>query len=215
LYVLDIDDTLYLERDYVRSGFAAVGRWLAQNCQVHGFSDRAWELFAAGVRGNVFDRALRELHLYDGSLVKRLVRIYRQHEPDIALAPDAAAFLERHPPGDLAVITDGPSNSQWAKIRALGIEGVVGRIVVTEDWGKEFAKPHPRAYLRVQGERPPEQCVFIGDNPVKDFDAPGRLGWAPSIRVRRPRSLHYKVATPHICREVPSLDAEHCRWSGP
>ena len=27
LVVLDIDDTLYLERDYVRSGFAAVGTW--------------------------------------------------------------------------------------------------------------------------------------------------------------------------------------------
>ena len=25
--VFDIDDTLYLERDYVRSGFGAAGRW--------------------------------------------------------------------------------------------------------------------------------------------------------------------------------------------
>ena len=25
----DLDDTLYLERDFVRSGFAAVGAWLA------------------------------------------------------------------------------------------------------------------------------------------------------------------------------------------
>jgi len=55
LYVLDIDDTLYLERDYVRSGFCAVGRWLAEHQNVEDFFERAWALFEAGARGNIFD----------------------------------------------------------------------------------------------------------------------------------------------------------------
>jgi hypothetical protein len=35
--VFDIDDTLYLERDYVRSGFEAVGRWAVKWIQIEDF----------------------------------------------------------------------------------------------------------------------------------------------------------------------------------
>src|SRR5690606_41459193 len=45
------DDTLYLERDYVRSGFHAVGEHLRRTHGVDGFSRRAWELFESGHRG--------------------------------------------------------------------------------------------------------------------------------------------------------------------
>jgi putative hydrolase of the HAD superfamily len=38
--VFDVDDTLYLERDYVRSGFDSVGAWLQRDSGVVGFSDR-------------------------------------------------------------------------------------------------------------------------------------------------------------------------------
>ena len=33
----DLDDTLYLERDYVRSGFWAVGRWIESHVAVTDF----------------------------------------------------------------------------------------------------------------------------------------------------------------------------------
>ena len=34
--VFDLDDTLYLERDFVRSGFAAVDRWVSDRFAISG-----------------------------------------------------------------------------------------------------------------------------------------------------------------------------------
>ena len=55
-YIFDIDDTLYLERDYVRSGFDAVGRALSDER----FGAYCWDLFCHGVRGNTFELALQK-----------------------------------------------------------------------------------------------------------------------------------------------------------
>ena len=46
--VFDVDDTLYLERDYVRSGFHAVATWAEETLDVTGVFDTAWGLFLAG-----------------------------------------------------------------------------------------------------------------------------------------------------------------------
>ena len=122
LIVLDLDDTLYLERDYVRSGFHAVGKWIFEEVGIRGVFQDAWRLFEDGVRGNIFDRVLENHGIKDGRLVQRLVGLYRSHEPKIKMLPDAEAFLESQRRGSLALITDGPSESQWAKIRALKLE---------------------------------------------------------------------------------------------
>ena len=45
LFVLDLDDTLYLEWDYVRSGFLAVDRWLSHHLGLKCFFESACELF--------------------------------------------------------------------------------------------------------------------------------------------------------------------------
>src|SRR3546814_902485 len=98
--VLDLDDTLYLERDYVRSGFKAVEQWLALERAAAGFSDTCWRLFEGGHRGDIFDQGLLELGLDShAELVAQLVTVYREHHPDIALQPDARRFLEASRPG--------------------------------------------------------------------------------------------------------------------
>ena len=38
VFVFDIDDTLYLERDYVHSGFQAVGAWFQQEFEIDKFA---------------------------------------------------------------------------------------------------------------------------------------------------------------------------------
>jgi len=206
LYVLDIDDTIYLERDYVRSGFCVVGRWLAENQNIEDFFEYAWGLFESGVRGNVFDMVLEEMGIYDKQLVINLVDLYRRHNPKISLSPDAINFLKRHEKRDLAIISDGYSCTQWAKIRALNLEQFIDKIIVTDDWGKEFWKPNSRGYIEVQGHADPRECIYIGDNPQKDFIAPRQLDWAPSIRIRRKLSLHYELDTPDIYCEISTLD---------
>ena len=80
--VLDMDDTLFLERDYVLSGFAAVDAVVAKEHGLKGFSECAWRLFCAGLRGRIFDEALKEMGVeLQSASVAELVVVYRSHLP--------------------------------------------------------------------------------------------------------------------------------------
>ncbi len=194
--VLDLDDTLYLERDYVRSGFRAVDAWLADSRGIEGFFDEAWSLFEAGVRGRIFNETLDSLGLaWDDRLIETLVAVYREHEPDIALLPDARRFLEQTASIPFrALLTDGPVESQVRKVRALGLESVLSPVVYTWAWGREYGKPHERGFRYIEEFTgcSGRDCMYVADNPKKDFVAPKRLGWR-TVRVRRPGSLHFGV----------------------
>jgi putative hydrolase of the HAD superfamily len=191
--VFDLDDTLYLERDFVRSGFAAVGAWLAAHHGVCDFQAHAWELFLAGGRGDVFDRALPMVGLEPRpALVRRLVDVYREHLPAIRLEPAAPQLLAALSGRcRLALLTDGYHDTQRRKIAALGLEDWCDPVVCTDQWGRAHWKPSPRGFLHIQRafETAPERCIYVGDNPAKDFRAPKALGWR-TLRVRHPQGEH-------------------------
>lgn len=193
LVVFDIDDTLYLERDYVRSGFAAVQQ-AAVGRVPDDFARRAWREFEAGRRGDVFDRVLAD-RSNDAQLVRELVELYRNHVPAIELLPDAREAMERATERSwVGVVTDGPGASQRAKATALGLDARTRAIVFTEELGRGFGKPHPRAFMeleRVSGVSG-DRAVYVADNPAKDFGGPRSLGWR-TIRVRRSASLHAAI----------------------
>jgi putative hydrolase of the HAD superfamily len=208
LYVFDLDDTLYLERDFVYSGYRAVDQFLHSQDFSTNFFEFAWQHFLAQDSHNIISRFINEMigEIPDKVLFeKRLIEIYRNHQPVISLCSDAIEFLNKYKPESLALITDGYSQTQWNKIDALGIRTKIGKIVVTDDWGKEFWKPHHQAFHFVSQEYLSKDCVYIGDNPEKDFQAPQELNWSTSIRIRRSDSLHYKIVTPTCCREIISL----------
>jgi len=193
--ILDLDDTLYLERDYVRSGFDAVGRYVAEACGVQDFGERCWALFESGVRGVTFNRALGEAGLSGSIDCGALVDMYRTHTPSLRLQDDAAQFL-RDWPSDrpLGLITDGPVPSQSAKIAALGLQVRLSPIVISDEFGTEFRKPHDRPFQTVEKALglAPDQLTYIADNPIKDFIAPRRRGWG-TVRIRRPEGEHHDV----------------------
>ena len=209
--MLDVDDTIYLERDYVRSGFESVGRHLAKFHQVVGVAETLWSGFELGVRHNAFDLALEHHGVDpDPTLVGELVELYRTHRPTIEPLPDASRFLERLLTAGIrgAAITDGPARSQLAKVEALGLADVLDPIVVTEQLGPGNAKPAPLPYVTVEEAHhaQPGECWYLADNPAKDFVTPIERGWT-SVRVRRDGALHSDVETPLGVVEVPSLDA--------
>jgi putative hydrolase of the HAD superfamily len=206
--VLDIDDTLYLERDYVRSGFDVVGRLVSERLGVDGLADTLWAGFLDGVRGDAFDKAL-ELHglHVDAALVAELVHAYRSHRPCIRLLPDAVRLLDRLDGRRVGAITDGPVDSQRAKVDALGLTARLDPLVVTGELGPGRGKPHPAAFEvveRVTGATGAE-LVYVADNPAKDFITPLQRGWR-AVRVRRPGSLHEPVGTPDGVGQICSLD---------
>ena len=210
LVVLDIDDTLYLERDYVRSGFQAVGAWARTELGVDDLGERAWAAFEAGVRRTIFDDALAAAGVEPTpDLVPRLVEVYRAHTPAIEMLPDARAWLDALAPGDVAVavVTDGPLASQQAKAEALALTRWADLVVFTESLGPGHGKPHPAAFEHLERELGlrGEQCAYVADNPGKDFVAPRSLGWR-TVRVRRPGGLHAEVPSgDDVDAEITSL----------
>ncbi len=199
--VFDLDDTLVSERDYVISGFAAVGVWVEARFGVAGFGGRALRHFEAGRRGDIFDLALRESGLEaDLAVVRDLVHVYRDHTPAIELLEDARWWLEhgRSPDVALALITDGAQLSQQRKVAALGLAPVFEPIVYTDAFGRAGWKPNPTAFQAVMAHYPGVAAAaftYVGDNPSKDFVAPNALGWR-TVRVSRPGGEYLNVAVP-------------------
>ena len=195
--VFDLDDTLYRERDYVRSGIRAVDIWVQWQLGTHGFGMTAIRLWNEGRRTKLFDATLTELGVtIDPAIIAAMVAVYRDHVPRIRLASDAYAFLARNHGFGLALITDGSRIAQRRKVSALGLPGYgFDPIVYTDDWGAEFWKPHRRAFEAVEAAHHgrSDRFVYVADNPAKDFLAPRALGWA-TVQIDRSDAVHSRVA---------------------
>lgn len=195
--VLDLDDTLYLERDYVRSGFRAVSERFAAKSSAS--SNQMHKLLLAIARdpkhrGMVFNELLqREPGLAAKATVQDMVGVYRLHRPTITMVPGVADLLDDIGGGNLqlGMITDGPVISQQAKLAALGLEGIFDPTIITDAWGIEFHKPHHRAFEMVETlwGCSGDELVYVGDNPHKDFIAPRQRGWR-SVRITMAGQLH-------------------------
>jgi putative hydrolase of the HAD superfamily len=206
--VFDLDDTLYLERDYVVSGFNAVGQWAAEWMAIPNFAERCLNLLERGDRGDIFDSVLREFgRAATPQLVAGLVEIYRAHLPAIKMAPDAEqALTQLRRSWPIAIITDGPVLSQTRKCKSLGLSSFAWPLVLTGFFGNGFRKPHKMAFEYVASCIEARQFVYVADNPAKDFTAPKQLGWL-TVRVRRSGGLHFGRPNEIV---VPDFEIPNC-----
>jgi len=192
--VFDLDDTLYPEVQYVRSGFWAVAKKLA--CAKH--SEQAvfellWGTFEQGDRRRVFNAVLGQLQLEDNEgVIAELVEVYRNHRPKLELDGQVEQTLsELRADYKLGLITDGFMPGQQLKVEALGLEGFFEKIIYTEQLGRAFWKPATKSFemmSEVLGCKGAE-CVYVADNMSKDFVGPNLLGWR-TVRVRLAQSVH-------------------------
>lgn len=198
--VFDLDDTLYPEHRYVQSGLRAVSDFL-QDTAVLGQDafPAMWSLFAAGERGAVFNRVLEACGVAPSQdLIDTLIAVYRSHQPDITLYPDARAVLDHfHHRKPLALLTDGYVRTQTAKIAALGIARYFEVVLLTDQLGRDCWKPSPSGFEKIMHTLggSPVGYVYIADNPLKDFAAPRRLGWQ-TVRVQRPGGVYSDTTAP-------------------
>lgn len=211
--VFDLDDTLYPEREFAYSGFRAVGQWLRQRMACPSDpAERLRDLFDTAHRHRVFNQLLAEWGCADADIwLPQMIECYRTHEPVIQLYPDASAAIERWSGiFQLALISDGPISAQRNKIKALGLVSRLRPIILTDEWGEAFRKPHRRGFETLQAETGlgGSKCVYIGDNQSKDFIAPRQLGWR-TICVQRVGGIYRDALPPEGgCPEykVSSLD---------
>lgn len=191
--IFDLDNTLYSEKYYVKSGFKAVTKYLVEK---YGYDSdilfsKIMKIFNEDGRGNVFDRLINDLNLDED--ISTLVYIYRYHFPDISLYPESIPLLNNLKKNyKLALITDGRSFVQKRKVDALNIEKYFDIIVFTDILGETFWKPSIEPYklvLSVLG-CDASDAFYIGDDPYKDFKAPKKLGMK-SIQVKIEDEIDY------------------------
>lgn len=191
--VFDLDDTLFPEKEFVRSGFEAVGNKILHKYGAPGFFEICWNLFLAGQRGKIFNLAIQKLGLVcSPDMVKQCVAWYRTHEPRIQLFKDVEpVFQEMIPQWTLGLISDGFLSVQERKIQALGLCQKIPHRVLSDAYGRAAWKPSlvPYRELMRQIPAPISRFVYVGDNPLKDFQGARSLGWL-TVRMRRPATEH-------------------------
>lgn len=185
--IFDLDDTLYNERDFVYCGFKAVANYLGKEhgLNVNDIYNSTLDIFHKYGRGKIFNILC---HKYDiDEDVGKLVGVYRNTVPDIELYEDGLYILKTLKGNyGLGIITDGKNTVQWNKIKALNIEKYVDKIIVTDDYGRDYWKPSKEPYRDILNyfNIGPKEAIYIGDNPHKDFISAKILG-INTIRIIR------------------------------
>ncbi|MCD4825522.1 MAG: HAD family hydrolase [Phycisphaerae bacterium] len=199
--VFDIDDSLYPEQQFVRSGYHAVAcRLREQLGRDDLFEDWLWQRFLQGKVAGAFNDLSEAFSLaLDDAEISQLVEIYRFHQqPDITPFDGIAELLtEIRKTRRMGIVSDGPALMQRNKLRALGLENFFEAVGLTDNLGADAGKPNPAGFEYVQQTLgvPHESCVYVSDNPSKDFLAPNRLGWL-TIQYRRPGQLYADKPSP-------------------
>lgn len=186
--LFDLDDTLYAEKQFVKSGFIKVTEFIEGKFEVNkkDFYKILIDIFNSGSRGNIFNLALEKVNIvFDENIIYSMVKIYREHNPKIKLDKDIRSLLIKlRGIYSLGIITDGYYEVQKKKVQALKLEELFDSIIYTDQYGKEYWKPNVFGYKLVLEELNllPEETVYIGDNPYKDFIGAKKVG-IPTVRV--------------------------------
>jgi putative hydrolase of the HAD superfamily len=215
--IFDLDDTLYDEVEYCRSGFACVAEFLAELPEAptaERIFDCLWKQFTAGNHTRTFNAALEELGIAcDDKLIDSAVKTYRNHIPKITLPQESRDVLCRlSDKYTLALLTDGFLPAQQLKVQALGIEKYFECLIYTEELGREYWKPSPVGFEKLMAtlDVKPQDAVYVADNEKKDFIAPNKLGFL-TIQVIRSARIHTEssqesgAAARYVIRKISQL----------
>lgn len=191
--IFDLDDTLYYEKTYVLEAFKEVCRYLSSKYgnNYNEVYKRCIEILSQYGRGKIFNILCEEYGFHEN--IKKLIEIYRNTKPKLKLYKKSNEIFDFAKKNNLklAIITDGCSKVQWNKIKALRLEEIMDKIIVTDDYGKGYGKPHEKSYKEVINylNLKSDECVYIGDNPNKDFIGAKKLGMK-TIRIIHEQGDH-------------------------
>ncbi|MDK2839891.1 MAG: putative hydrolase of the superfamily [Thermosipho sp. (in: thermotogales)] len=194
--IFDLDDTLYLEIEYVKSGLKEVAMYLSNilNEPDEDIYKELLILFKIN-KENIFNRYLQQKLINNKNILEYCIEIYRTHYPKIILsneAKDVLEYLKYEKKYKLGLITDGRPEGQKNKIRALNLQKYFNYIIITDELGGiEFRKPNRLPYIKMINYLgvEPAKAVYVGDNPAKDFIGAKELGIF-TIMVRNKESLY-------------------------
>jgi putative hydrolase of the HAD superfamily len=180
IFVFDLDDTLYSERDFEKSGI----EFVYENLSIKHISLET----ILNNRNNWIELVINSSN--NQITLQMVLDIYRNHSPTIQLYKDAKVFLEKllSQEIEMSLITDGRSITQRNKLRALGIESFFKNIIISEEVNSE--KPSEYNFRMVMNNKLAENYIYIADNPKKDFITPNKLGWTSICLLDKGQNVH-------------------------
>jgi putative hydrolase of the HAD superfamily len=171
--IFDLDDTLYDEMSYVKSGFNAVAFHLSYLFKIKKKTiyNKLLKVLKENGRGKVFNIICSYYKFKKKNLVKDLINIYRSHKPLIKVKQEATKMLEYYSGYNKYIITDGNYLVQKKKVKFLRLSNYFKKIFYTNFYGVKYNKPSLFCFNKIKKL---EKCdwsdlVYVGDNPYKDF----------------------------------------------
>ncbi len=180
VFVFDLDDTLYSERDFEKSGIKFVYDYLKID---------TIELNSILIsRTNWIEQIVSQPS--NNFTTESILELYRNHTPKIELYTDAKIFLQKLTSLkiEMSLITDGRSVTQRTKLKALGIENIFNKIIISDEVKSE--KPSELNYKMVMSNVSSKEYVYIADNTKKDFITPNKLGWTTICLLDKGQNVH-------------------------
>ena len=189
VFVFDLDDTLYKEIDFLKSAYREICFFLESQFELTEIFN---EMLGYYYQGRDAFQEIINAHRIPVDKIT-LLKMYREHKPYICLDEDTAQTLRAlydDPLIKIGIITDGRYVSQTNKINALGLKTFMGEedVFISETHGHQ--KPDEYAFRMLEERYKGCEFTYIGDNPLKDFLAPNRLGWGTVCLLDDGRNIH-------------------------
>ena len=178
--LFDLDDTLFPANQFRSSGFAAVGRHLAQAYELDAEMVRTalTDLSRGPARGRELQACARQFGL-PAAVAGELVDVIRAHAPCLTLPRMTADALKAlRPAWRIGIVANGPPEVQRRKVAALDLERRVDCIVYAHEHGSGAGKPDREPFVEAlrRLDVPGSQAVFVGDDDYCDIFGASRVG---------------------------------------
>jgi putative hydrolase of the HAD superfamily len=187
--ILDLDDTLYPRERYVRSGFAAVAKYLERRWGVPagGAFTTLSRLLTGPHSGREFQAICAKFEL-PREEVPAMIRVFRAHKPNLWLPYETGQALRRLRADGwkLAILTNGLPSVQAAKIDALALAPMVDHVIYAQSITRK-GKPEPETFLAALDRLglTADRCIAVGDDPICDIKG-ARSVSLRTIRMAKP-----------------------------
>lgn len=189
--IFDLDDTLYPQLEYTRHCLHATVNYISdisgENKGV--IKDKLDEVLEKnGIEYKfIFNDLFKEINFAGMSHLKEILELFWACKPEIKVFDgvlDVLTQLKKQ--YRLVILTDGHVHIQEQKIDTLGIKDFFEYVLITDSLGVEYRKPSPAGYEKLLEDMniKPQDCIYVGNDPRKDFLACKELG-IKTVRIRQ------------------------------
>jgi len=210
--IFDLDNTLYDETEYFIAVFKEISKIISNIIRSKNEKQIYYEILNEfSVKGsqypNFFLYITKKYNLNE-KFHNVFYNIYKNINANMSLYSDAKYILKwlKSEGYLLGLITNGTVESQWNKIRLLNLEKIMDCMCVAREFGIEFEKPNtfPYKYIVKKLKVSPSETIYVGDNPINDFQGAKKIGMT-TVRIKRGEFKNLRINVKYIDFEINSF----------